>query len=58
MKKLVPGTRMKRRPLTPEEQLKDADEAKYAMMEDDADRKADEADSTWGEKTRRAKRRG
>ena len=57
--KLVPGTRLKKRPLTPEEQLDNLDEARYAMMEDDAIRKTDEADGTWGEKkARKTKRRG
>ncbi|KAI9774713.1 MAG: hypothetical protein M1839_001674 [Geoglossum umbratile] len=57
-RKLVPGTRLKMRPLTPEEQLNDSDEARYAMMEEDAIKKTDEADGTWGEKTtRKAKRR-
>ena len=51
---LLPGMRLKKRQLTPEEELEDEDEARFAASEDDAERKAYKEDSAWGrKKTRR-----
>ncbi|KAI9772385.1 MAG: hypothetical protein M1839_002464 [Geoglossum umbratile] len=47
---LLPGTRIKKRQMTPEEQLEDDDEAQFAMAQEKADRKAYNEDSAWGSK--------
>ncbi|KAI9787080.1 MAG: hypothetical protein M1839_003315 [Geoglossum umbratile] len=47
---LPPGTRIRKRPRTPEEQLRDEDELQFAKSEADAERGAYEKDSTWGNK--------
>ena len=53
-KKLLPGTRLRKRQLTLDEQLQEKDEARFAKSEDEAERKAFEGDDEWGcKKTRR-----
>ena len=51
---LPPGVRVRKRERTPEEELKDEDEAQFLASENEAEKKADEEDSTWTpKKTRR-----
>jgi hypothetical protein len=50
---LLPGTRIKKRQMTPEEQLEDDDEARFAMAEEKAYRKAYNEDGAWRSKRTR-----
>src|SRR5947207_793512 len=59
VEKLLPGTRLKKRQRTPEEQLEDDDEARFAASEDKAERKVYREDGAWEhKKTRKLKDRG
>ena len=53
VEQLLPGTRLKKCQMTPEEQLEDGDEARFAASEEKAERKAYKEDSTWGYKKAR-----